>query len=148
MTKASRKLTSFFRFAYRKSPSCWGGDFIKDERVRISGVYLVRGVTRTHLGRKDRPKWTKILFAVWVFLFLSVFPAYLNYNYCADADFPSSKPRFETLDQDDLLADELNKFEIPRPNLLPTILENIYPGKFLPSFLESAYDQEAVILRC
>ena len=90
----------------------------------------------------------KILFAVSVFLLFSVFSAYLNYNYCADADFPSSKPRFEALDQDNLLADELNKFEISRPSLLPTMVESIRPGRFLSSFQESPYDREPVILRC
>ena len=89
-----------------------------------------------------------ILFAVWVFLFFSGFSAYLNYDYCSDADFPSSKPKFETLDQNDLLADELNKFEISKPNLLPKIVESLLPRKLLSFFKESTYDLEPVILRC
>ena len=125
-----------------------GGNFIKDERVRISGVYLVLDAAKTHLGANSKQKWIKILFAVLVFLLFSVFSAYLNYNYCSDADFPSSKPKFETLDQNDLLADELNKFEISRPGFLPIIIENIYPEKVLPSFQKCLYDQELAILRC
>jgi hypothetical protein len=125
-----------------------GGNFIKDERVRISGVYLVLDAAKTHLGANSKQKWIKILFAVLVFLLFSVFSAYLNYNYCSDADFPSSKPKFETLDQNDLLADELNKFEISRPGFLPIIIENIYPEKVLPSFQKCLYDQELAILLC
>ena len=125
-----------------------GGNFIKDEGVRISGAYLILDPAKTHFGANNRQKWAKILFAVSFFLLFSAFPAYLNYNYCADADFPSSKPRFETLDQNYLLADELYKFEISKPSLLPTILESIHPTKFSSSSQKSPYDQEPVILRC
>jgi hypothetical protein len=125
-----------------------GGIFIKDERVRVSGVYQTRDATKIHLDANSRQKWIKVLFAVSALLLFSVFSAYVNYNYCVDADFPSSKPRFENLGQDNLLADELNKFEVSRPSLLPTILESIHPAKFLSSFQKSPYDQEPVILRC
>ena len=118
------------------------------DRADHAGLHSTLNGVKTRLDKKSRQKWIKILFALWVSLFLSVFSAYLNYNYCSDADFPSSKPRFEALDQDNLLADELDKFEISRPSLLPAILESIYPGKFLSSFQTSPYDQEPVILRC
>ncbi len=90
----------------------------------------------------------KVLFAAWVFLFFSVFSAYQNYNYCSDADFPSPKPRFETLDQDYLPTDELSKFEVSRPDLLPTPVESLLPRKLLSFFKESPRDQAPVILRC
>jgi len=125
-----------------------GGNLIKVDRVDNLGLYSILNAGKVHLDKKRRQKWIKILFAVSVFLFFSVFSASLPYNYCVETDFPSSKPRFETLDQDYLLADELNKFEISRPSLLPTILESIHPVKFLSSFQKSPYDQEPVILRC
>jgi len=105
-----------------------------DKEVSVSGVYLTRDATKIHLDANSRQKRIKILFAVSVFLFFSVFSASLPYNYCVQTDFPSSKPRFETLDQDYLLADELNRFEISRPSLLPTIPESTHSEKFLSSF--------------
>jgi hypothetical protein len=125
-----------------------GGNFIKDEKVRVSGVYLIWDTAKIHLHKNRRRKWVKILLAVLVFLLFSVFSAYLPYNYCVETDFPSSELRFGNLDQNYLLADELNKLGISRSSPLPTIPESIYPGKLLSSFQKSPYDQEPVILRC
>ncbi len=125
-----------------------GGNLIKADESLYTGLNSVLSAVKTHFDKKSRQKWMKILLAVWFFLFFSVFSAYLNYSYCSDADFPSPKPRFETLDQDYLLADELNKFEISKPTLLPTIVESLLPRKLLSFFQESCCELEAVILRC
>ena len=126
-----------------------GGIFIKGERVTVSGVYLIRDATKIHLHTNRRQKWVKIFFAVWVFLFFSVFSAYLNYNYCADADFPSSKPRFENPDQDYLLADQRSKWSAPGKSTTFFILEP-YLFRFLPlpSFEISSLNQKFLVLRC
>lgn len=138
----------FGAFFGLKSPSGWGGTFIKDKKVRIPGITLIRGAKKANLVTKKRRRWVKILFAAWVVFFFSAFSAYFNYNYCADADFPSPKPRIESLDQDYLIADEINKFEISRPNLLPTIVENILPRELLSFSQKSPHALEPVILRC
>jgi hypothetical protein len=94
-------------------------------------------------------KWIKIFFAVSFLLFLSVSPAYLHYINCVETDFPSSKARFESPDQDYLLADQQDKFEILRPSVITAIAETALSGKFLfLSFKESLYNQETLILRC
>jgi len=147
MTKPSKNLALFFILT-EQSPSSWGGNFIKDEGVRISGAYLILDPAKTHFGANSRQKWVKILFAVLLFLLFSIFSASLPYNCCLETEFPSSKLRFENLDQNYLLADDLNKLEISRSSPLPTILENIHPAKFSSSSQKSPYDEEPVILRC
>ena len=147
MTKASKNL-ALFCLRPTNNFNQIGGNLIKVDRVDNLGLYSILNAFKVHPDKNSRQKWVKILFAVSVFLLFSVFSAYLNYNYCADAAFPSSKPRFETLDQDYLLADELSKFETSRPSIFPTIGESIHPGRFPSSFQKSPYDQEPVILRC
>jgi hypothetical protein len=100
-------------------------------------------------NRNRQQKWIKIFFAFSFLLFLSVAPVYLYYLYCVEADFPSSKPTFESPDQDYLLADQQDKFEILRPSPITAIGETALSGKFLFfSFKKSLYDQETLILRC
>jgi hypothetical protein len=125
-----------------------GGNLIKVDRAGGLGFYSILNAVKAPLGDKDRQTRVKSLFIASVFLFFSVFSAYLNYNYCVHADLPSSEPSLETFSQDYLLADELHKFEISWQSLLPRLFENTGPRRLLPSFEESPYDREPVILRC
>jgi len=125
-----------------------GGNLIKVDRVDNLGLYPILNAVKVHLDRKSRQKWVKILFAALFFLLFSAFLVYLPYNCCIETDFPSSELRFENLEQNHLLADELNKSGITKSSLLPAILEGIYFGKLLSSFQKSPYVQEPVILRC
>lgn len=108
---------------------------------------MIRSTYLYNMNRQQ--KWVKIFFAVSFLLFLLAAPVYLHYLYCVEADFPSSKPRFENPDQDYLLADQQNRLEILRPSALTAIVETALCGKFLFfSFKKSFYDQETLILRC
>ena len=108
---------------------------------------MIRSTYLYNMNRQQ--KWIKIFFAVSFLLFLSVAPAYLHYLHCVEADFPSSKARFESPDQDYLLADQQDKFEILRPSAIAAIAETALSGKFVFfSFKKSLYDRETLILRC
>jgi hypothetical protein len=99
------------------------------------------------MNRKQ--KKIQIFLAISFFFFFSVFPAFSLYNNCVETDFPHSKPTFENLDQDYLLANQQNKLEILGPSTFTMIMEITLSEKFLFfSFQKSSHDQKTITLRC
>jgi len=96
-----------------------------------------------------RQKGIQILLAMSFFFFFLVFPAFLHYNNCVETDFPHSKPTFENLEQDYLLADQQDKLETLRPSTFTMIMEITLSEKILFfSFQNPSRDQKTIILRC
>lgn len=94
-------------------------------------------------------KWTRIFLVVSFFLFFSVFLGYLNYNECIETDFPTSKAKFENLDQDYLLTSQGQKLELFGSSYSTMIVEINSSGKYLFfSLQKSSHNQKAIILRC
>jgi len=95
------------------------------------------------------PKGTQIFIALSIFFFFSVFSVYLLYNNCVEIDFPSSKPKFENLDQDYLLDNTQNKSEMSSPSASSVIGEtNLFQKLSYFSFQKSLLDQKPLFLRC
>jgi hypothetical protein len=91
-------------------------------------------------------KSIQVFVALLILSFFSVLTAYLH-NW-AETDFPSSKPRFESSDQDLFWDDKQNKPEIVT-NAFCTILGTNRFEKFLFFFCqEFSLIRETVILRC
>jgi hypothetical protein len=91
-------------------------------------------------------KSIQVFVALLILSFFSVITAYLHN--CAEADFPSSKPRFENSDQDLFWDDRQNKPEIV-VSADYTVLETTGFENFLFfSYQEFPLNQKTVILRC
>ena len=153
MTKASKKFDAFFYFKPTQETSLGrGGNFLKWEggnNLRI--IPILKGIILPtyHFVMNRKRKGIQIFITIFIFVLFSAFSAYLHYNDCIETDFPSSKPRFENLDQDFLLTHEEQKLELLGSSSLTMIIETNFPEKFfIFSFQKSTYDQKTIILRC
>jgi hypothetical protein len=100
-----------------------------------------------NLNKKQ--KWTRIFLVISFFFFFPGFLGYLNYNECIEIDFPTSKPKFENLDQDYLVTNQEQKFELLGSSSSTTIVEiNFSKEFFLFTFRKTSHDKKTIILRC
>ena len=100
-----------------------------------------------NLNKKQ--KWTRIFLVVSFFFFFSGFLGYLNYYDCIETDFPTSKPKFENLDQDYLLTNPEQKLELLGSSPSTTIVEINFSKEFLLfTFRKTSRDQKTMIHRC
>ncbi len=147
MTKASRNLAPFF-WTYRIESIKVGGNFIKDERVRVSRDCPILLLLERYVKRNGAQK-RQVLLALMIVLFYLFFSSYLPYNKCLETDFPSAKPTFENIDQHNLVAYQQSKWSVLGKSTTFFILKP-YLFRCFPhlSFEISCLDQKPLVLRC
>jgi hypothetical protein len=97
------------------------------------------------------PPRIKFLLAIGISFVLIAYPVYLQYNNLIEIDFLSTHPSFESLDQENLLADEQSKIKIFVPNSSPEVnLLKIFFQEQVPRFSFQVFSLQpsASILRC
>lgn len=120
MTRASKEFGAFFIYLYPYFPN---------------------------MNRKQ--KKIRVLLAISLVFFLSVFSAYLYYNIYVETDFPSAKPTFDNLDQDCLLINQEVHSLVFGQNTSSFVLETYLLCQLpLHSFGMSSLGQKPFVLRC
>ena len=94
-------------------------------------------------------KGIQILLIMVISFFMLLFPSYLHYNYVVDADFTSSDPIFQNLDDDHLLVERQDEFVV----FESCDFSNIRGAFFLESlaclsFQTSALNRDTIVYRC
>jgi hypothetical protein len=94
-------------------------------------------------------KGIQILLIISISFFTALFPAYLNYNYLIEADFPSCDPIFQNLDDENLLVEEQSQSVVFDPWNLSSLRGTSFLER-LPYFSSqrSPLNQKTIVYRC
>ncbi len=140
--------TPFLTYRIESINFYWGGNLIRDEKVKGSGIYSLPNRLRFRLKRNGQRNG-QIFIVLLIVLLYSFCSAYLSYNNCVETDFPSSKQSFEKPDQDYLFAYQQSKWSALEKRTTYFILKPYFVG-CLPDLLFeiSSLDQKILFLRC
>ena len=94
-------------------------------------------------------KRIQILLILSISFLIALFPAYLDYNYLIENDFPSPNPVFQYLDDEHLLVERQDK-SIAFPSCDPPNVRGAHFSESLAclSFQTSAINRNTIVYRC
>ncbi len=111
----------------------WSGRF--NERFGLSNVKKKRKI--------------QILLAIMISLLLPLLSAYTDYYVLKEADFLSSKPKFENTDLECLVLCEKQRFTVLGSFSYTIFVASDLTGNFSYSYYQVTYPQsKALVLRC
>jgi hypothetical protein len=94
-------------------------------------------------------KRIQILLILSISFLMSLFPAYLDYNYLIENDFSSPNPVFQNLDDENLLVEQQDKSIAFESCDLSNIRGALFPESLAClSFQTSALNRDTIVYRC